>query len=178
MKCIIALVGTSFSGKTTIGKELAKKTNLILLDIDKTREKIDSSKKWLGPEQEKRIMLKCYKKNHEKAKKLLGENKSVILAATYSRDYYHEMLKKLAKKTKASLIIFYLKIPDIKEAEVVKQRMQKRIKQGDKSNVNSMKAYLEQKNRYLLIQDVDLKEINTTLFLSKNIDQIFRALSN
>jgi adenylylsulfate kinase-like enzyme len=39
-KSIIALVGLPLSGKSTLGKELAKRSNLVFLDVDQVRQQL------------------------------------------------------------------------------------------------------------------------------------------
>lgn len=171
-KCLIALVGLPLVGKSFIGQELARQSNFIFYDVDETRLELYPKKEYSGPEREKEIMLESYQHNHKKAQQLLSDNKPVILAATYSRETYHEMLKKLARESKTPLKVFYLYIPD----DQITQRIKKRLAEGSTSNITNLDTYLSVKNRYQLITDVDLLKLDTSLPLQETIETIWYTL--
>ncbi len=138
---IVVLAGLPLSCK----ERLSKITGAIYLDVDYARQEISQGRAWLGPEQEKEMMLAAYKLNHLKAEKHLKAGASVILGATYSRPIYHQMLEELAAETNASLNVYLLQIPD----EVVLERINKRKAEKTKSNIKTTSSYQEVKDRYV-----------------------------
>lgn len=143
-KRVIALVGLPLSGKTSLGKELSHQTDAVFLDVDEARQEIAPGGEWLGPNQEREIMLEAYKRNHERALAVLRTGKAAILAATYSRPVYHEMLRDLASGEGVSLSVFLLEPSD----RSVTKRLKARQVEGSNSNITSMEGYLEVKGRY------------------------------
>jgi predicted kinase len=171
-RCIIVLVGLSFAGKSTLLKKLARTTNLVPLDVDRTRQECYPGRKWLGQEGEKEVMLISYTRNHQKAQAALEAGKPVLLAATYSREIYHEMLRDLGTKTDAPILVFFLTFPE----SLVTERIEKRLKIGSDSNLISYEAYQLLKNRYQLIQGVNLRQIDTSQPIDLNIREILTFL--
>jgi predicted kinase len=172
--CLIVLTGLSLSGKTTLGRKLEQSSNLIFLDVDDTRQEILPGKKWLGAEREKEIMLLSYKRNHEKAAALLDKKIPVILAATYSRNIYRELVYSLAARYGVSLKFFLLEIPN-KEAMV---RLEARAKNGESnSTITTLEGYMELKNRYVKIVKNDAFRLETTKPVDQLSNEILEILS-
>lgn len=173
---IIILAGLPLVGKTTVGKELARKTNLVFLDVDDARSELEGNWKNAGfrgsEENEKNAMLDAYKRNHKKAVKLLKSGSSVILAATYSRPIYHEMLKNLAKELDASLIFFLLSVSD----DEIKNRIRERVKGGGNSNIHTKEDYLAVENRYKVMDGIKVVTIDSTGDIESIVDKIFSYL--
>lgn len=197
-KCIVALAGPPLVGKSTLGKKLQDRTNLTYLDVDAARRQIFIPWEELTPDEQQSIgtevdpkdylngrsvlpppweafaMINSYQKNHELARELLNNGRPVILGSSYSRDRYHDMLKNLALETASPLKVFLLRASDAS----IKKRIDERIKNGSLSNVTSFEHYLETKNRYQIMQDVDLTTIDTESPIEDNIAQILEALRN
>ena len=174
-KCIVALAGLPLTGKSTLGTELARRSNFIFLDVNDVRWNVFPRRgKRLPDKQEQFAMQTSYQKNHERARDLLQQGKPVILTATYSRELYHQMLKSLAKKSDVPLKVFVLEA----SGKEIERRIKQRLKKDNLSVVQSLEGFLEVKNRYALITNVDLTEIDATLSLKQNIKQIFQALSS
>lgn len=173
-KCIVVLAGPPLTGKSTLGKELAKRTNFIFLDVDEIRQKLFPADHPLPSEQEKNIMETSYKENHRLAKKWLAMGKPVILAATYAREFYHQQLKELSQNTKASLIVFQLAAP-IPE---IKLRLYKRQQVESFSNIHSLEGYLEVKNRYQTMKNVHLVALSTNQPLETTLEQVLQNLES
>ena len=172
--CLIVLAGLSLSGKTTLGRKLEQSSNLIFLDVDDTRQEILPGKKWLGAEREKEIMLLSYKRNHEKAAALLDKKIPVILAATYSRNIYRELVYSLAARYGVSLKFFLLEIPN-KEAMV---RLEARAKNRESnSTITTLEGYTELKNRYVKIDKNDAFRLETTKPVDQLSNEILEVLS-
>lgn len=172
-KCIVVLVGLPLTGKSTLGCELARRSNLVLLDVDEARRQLFLSRDFQLPsEQEAFVMIRSYQKMHELAHDQLMSGQPVVMAATYSRPRYHEMLKELVKGTDIPLKIFLLTASD----QTIHQRIQARQEQGNLSNVKSPDAYYEVKNRYQPIEGVS-SVIDAEQPVQQNIQQILESLS-
>jgi hypothetical protein len=126
------------------------------------------------PEQEKIIMENSYQANHQKAAQLLLNNQPVILAATYSRPLYHQMLKDLAVKTQSPLRIFFIRAPQ----HAIAPRLTERQSQKNLSNIKTASDYLGVQNRYQLIDGLTVTKIDTGRTLKQNLTQIFHSLAN
>jgi predicted kinase len=106
-------------------------------------------------------MLAAYKRNHERAGTILKNGKAAIVAATYSRPTYHEMLRQLALEEDVPLTVFLLGRLD---NDAISERLGKRKRQGDRSNITSMEGYNEAKNRYQApTENVIMFDANQTL---------------
>lgn len=117
-------------------------------------------------------MLASYMKNHEKAEEMLALGKAVILAATYSREIYHQMLRELSIKHRAPLYVMLLQVPD----EVIETRMQDRIAKGSTSNIVNMESYAEVRDRYRQFEGSELVAINTAGSLNDTLESISAVL--
>lgn len=172
-KAIFVLAGTSFTGKTLLGRRLARRSNLKFLDVDEARKEIQTDTIWRNPNEEKMIMARAYALNHKKAEELLGEGIPVLLAATYSRPEYHRSLRKLREKLNIPLQVIYLTISE----KTVRNRLLERIKEGSYSNIRSLESYSEQARRYVPIKGKDVKEINADRPIEKIKEDIMRVFS-
>lgn len=175
--CIVVFTGPGFTGKTTLGHLLSERTNFVFYDVDETRWSIfdknpDQDFPDVLPDQMERFaMLTSYQANHERARNAIWAGKPVILAATYSRETYHEMLKSLQQEMGIPMKVFLLEASD-KEIEI---RIQKRLREGSFSNVRTMEHYLRMKNRQE-ITGVDLVIVNTEKPLDQTVSEIFSYL--
>lgn len=154
---VIVLAGLPFSGKTTVGNELAKRYGFAFFDIDVSRKEIDSRSGWHGADAEREIMLAAYERNHEKAAAALNAGQTAVLAATYSRPEYHEMVREVSRQYAAPLSVFLLYVGD----QLVQQRMQQRIADGSDSNILDLASYAEVRDRYKAFEGDELVRIDT-----------------
>lgn len=166
---LIVLAGLPLSGKTELGRAIAENTDTVFFDIDETRQEISPGSEWLGPEKEKQIMLEAYKQNHQKAREALRLGKNVVVAATYSREVYHEMAKELATETGAALHFFVLTIPQTE----VEKRIEIRKQSGTDSNITDMKSYAEVRDRYT--PPPKARILNGTLPVDCNLQFIIKS---
>jgi predicted kinase len=119
-------------------------------------------------------MLASYRLNHEKAASIPSSGKTVILAATYSRESYHDKLRELSITHHVPLKFFLLQIPD----EVVKTRLEERILHGSSSNIVSLETYQEVKDRYVTFHGNELIFIDASRPLGKTIEEISTEIEN
>lgn len=167
---LIVLAGLPLSGKTELGQAIVGSTDAAFFDIDKTRQEISPGNEWLGPEKEKEIMLAAYKRNHEKAEETLTVGKAVILAATYSRDTYHEMAQEVAAKAGVALYFFVLKVSEME----VEKRIEVRKQSGADSNITDIESYVEVRDRYS--QPPNAETIDGTLPVDENVQKVIAKL--
>lgn len=172
-KCLVALCGPPLSGKTTLGRELAKHSNFAFLDVDEARWEIFPKSDRLPDEQEQLAMQASYRKNHEKAGDLLQLGQPVIVAATYSRKLYHQMLQDLAERNGAELRVFLLVVSD----EEIRRRIENRANENP-SVVKTFEQFSEVKDRYIAIEGVRLVKVDTSLSVEENAGQIFHFLED
>ena len=176
---IIALTGIPFTGKTTLGKALADRTNFIFCDVDEARWSVFEKRVDQGYPVElaspfnRFAMNVAYQKNHEIARDLLKQGNPVVLAATYSRVDYHNMLRWLSETSKVPILVFLLQISD----KVAEERLEERIRSNSSSNVLTMEQYLEIKIRYQTIEGVNLIRISTEKTVSQALQEIISYLS-
>lgn len=172
-KCLVVLCGPPLSGKTTLGRELAKHSNFAFLDVDEARWEIFLKSDRLPDKQEQFAMQTSYQKNHEKARDLLQLRQPVIVAATYSRELYHQMLQDLAERNGAELRVFLLVVSD----EEIRRRIENRANENP-SVIKTFEQFSEVKNRYRVIEGVRLVKIDTSLSVEENAGQIFYSLED
>lgn len=173
--CLVIFAGLPLSGKSAIGNELARRTNIVFLDSDLARKEVfGDSTRILPGDFETFAMRTTYTRNHEKARDVLKEGKPVAVAATYSWDGYHEMIKWLAEYTGAPMKFFLLD-PNL-DREGLEARIRMRIEKGSLSNMRSYEYFLGIKQRYQVIQGVDLTRIDTTKPFADSVNEIIQAL--
>lgn len=169
-KSIIVLAGLPFTGKTTLGQKMSEVYGIPFFDIDEARHEImpTPDNRWHGPEEEREIMMAAYIHNHEKAGEALKSGCAVILAATYSRNSYHEMLRELAQKHNVGFWVFLLEIPD----SLVPSRLQERLRQASSSNIVTIESYDEVKSRYKPFEGEELVHVDTSQSIQLALDTI------
>lgn len=170
-KCIVVLAGLPLTGKSTLGKELSEQSNLVYFDVEIARREIERSGSWLGQEKEKQIMLSAYKRNHQWAKTKLSEGQPVVLAATYSRLEYHQMLSQLSQEASVPLKFFLLVCPE----SVLLERLKSRPMDST-SNIRTYEQFYSVKERYQRFQEIEASEIDTSLPIKKCVEKVFSEL--
>ena len=165
--CIIVFAGLPFTGKTALGRELASMSNFLFLDVDDARLEIFHKTPMLSPDFERERMLLAYQRNHAKASAYVLGNQPVIIGTTYSRDYYHDMLRELP----TPLRVFLLGAPD----DVIQQRIEDRSPNSS-SNITTFEEYLRTKE-YFKPPPALTETFDTSLPVSVNTEQILQALA-
>ncbi len=172
--CIIVLMGLPLVGKTTLGKKLASATNCVLLDVENARYPDGLLKQPMprGTEEVERSAMKvAYKRNHQQAADALRRDEPVILAATYSRPLYHQMLTTLSEETQREMVIFLITAPD----EAIQDRIEERAYSESLSNIRSLHDYESVKTRYEL-PPFPYHHIDTRLDQDTCVEEILHAL--
>lgn len=179
--CIIVLAGPPLSGKTTLGNRLHNETNGMFLDVDVRRSQIFRDKQnWLLPEdehfqkQEMFAMQTSYQANHERARNWIKAGTPVVLAATYSRELYHRMIRDLSKETGVFLAVFKVEPP--KSDEELLKRLEGRNSGNNPSNVKTLEHFYEVLNRYRSPQKVPIRRLDTGKGVEENIREIIQRV--
>lgn len=174
---ITAIVGPPLHGKTTLGRELARNSNLALLDLDEARASIfpDSVGLTMQNEDEERfIMYNSYQYMHERARDIIKNGTPVVITGSYTRETYHEMLRDLADKLNVPLMVVYLECSE----DEVKRRLIKRSSEDHLSNVKTLEHYTEIKNRHRKIETPNLISINSELPVAECAQAVLSWLSD
>lgn len=167
------LAGLPLTGKSTLGEAVAAKSNVIFLDVDAVRYKDESTDSARGTEEEeKRAMETAYDQNHRIAQEMLGLDRPVLLAATYSRESYHEQLKKLIETARKPLVFFLLEASD----DNVRNRIESRAASNNLSNIRTYEDYASVRDRYQKMVDAPVVTIDTDQPLEHSREAIFKTL--
>jgi predicted kinase len=170
-KTLIALGGTPFTGKTTIGRKLQTQLAVPFIPVDflrvlafgKTTNHQDD------PRDDARQLSRAYPMQSAIADALLSLGDSLIIEGTLSRRHYHDVIASMCAKHGAALKIIMLAIPEEKEVETITARAQQRCN-DDPSGATSIDDYFRVKNRF---EWPTLPHLNldTTMPLETCIDQ-------
>lgn len=182
--CIAVLAGPPLVGKTTLGKELAKRTNLIHLDIDEEGLALEGilgeqPRNWF--ENSMRMSVK-YAHLHRLAGDHLIDGHPVLLTATYSHQTYEYALETVLGDTfrrfksliESPLQVFELDSP----IENLAQRVTDRLIKGSSSNVDSVEFARALRDKFVHLSSRDVIKINTGLPIEQNIEEILESLES
>ena len=160
---LIVLAGFSGSGKSYIAKKLSKYLNCPHLNSDKIRKDIAhiTSTKHIFENfgeglYSKKMTELTYNNLINKGKKLLEKEKNVILDATFSSIDMQEKLKNCGEE----YIFFWCYATD----DIIKERLNKRLKEKDNISDATWEIYLKQKENFkgFVIPEDKLYKIDTS----------------
>ena len=166
--CIVVISGPTLGGKSTLANAVEARSTFQVLDGDIARASLlpegtdPTARRDFGSE--KASMLCAYRLNHDLARELLDHGVPVLLAASYSQDYYHFMLKDLQAETGVPMRAFYVEAP----AEQVFDRLESRNLQDPISNVRTLEDYEFQLARFHPIQGINLVRLD----IHKTVDEL------
>ncbi len=180
---IVAVTGHPGVGKSTLGRELARLTNLKHLDIDEQARDLEPVlgeppvANWFVNSMR---MMSKYALIHSRAADSLALGDPVLLTATYSHETYVHALRtvlgdtyrRFAKLEETPLRIFELDAPE----ESLALRIAERRRAGSNSDVLTLEHVMELRRRYIPIPGDDVIHINTGLPIQQNVEQILTAL--
>lgn len=174
-KFVLALAGLPMVGKSTLGRELANRSNLVLLESDEARWQIflEDKGRILPKDKEALAMQLAHEKNTENAQVFLREGQPIILTGTFSRQYYHNLLKDLAQLHSTPLMIVLLTCSE----DEIKRRLPKRSTAGVLSEEELFAAHQEVQKRYETIQGTDLLIIDTEQPFEVYFNQVLNFIS-
>lgn len=140
---LIIVSGLIASGKTTIAKRIAEKTNAILLRTDVVRREI-----YPNPTYSDEEVNDVYQRVFQQAKILLEKGKNVILDATFSRQKIRDQAKSIAGNTGAEFLL--VEVKSSADDTIAKKRVEARI--DDAANTN-FEGYLKSKMAFEAINE-------------------------
>lgn len=179
-KTVVAIMGLALSGKTTLGKELARRTGIHHIDIDDDAARCappqepDSYLSDEGRTRERRRMRIAYTILHEAVKANLQAGWPVIVSAMYSRKDSQEFLRRAVEENGGKLKLIWCAFNDTEEE--VSRRIDKRISCNEAGGVHSVSHYFEGKSRY---EGTDLShlKINISEDLQSAVEKVLAYIA-
>lgn len=160
---LIIICGLPGSGKTVVAKRIAEITKAILLRTDVIRKELIKQPTYSEEETEK-----TYEEMFLRARRLLEENKNVVLEATFAKREWRFKAIKIAEASNADFKI----VEVVCSENVIKERINRRT--GDESDAD-FKIHLKYKNLFEPIMENHIVINNSGLFeeTEKQINQYF-----
>lgn len=171
---LIVLSGLPLAGKSTVGQEIARLSNLILLDIDQTRKDISNptTTPKLPEDKERQQMFEAYVENYRRAQDLILKGHPVILAATFSSPKSHEDLVAFAQRLAVPVRVFQI----IADESDVNKRLTLRS-ESSFSNVLTFEHYEEVRDRFYPM-DIAIQIYNSKEPPQKAAQEIINCLKD
>ncbi|MCD6434584.1 MAG: AAA family ATPase [Candidatus Diapherotrites archaeon] len=147
-KLLVILCGLPSTGKTILAKALSKKIDAVHLSTDAIRKDLFPKPQYTAKEK-----ILVYEKMFEKADNLLRIGESVILDATFFKEFLRKKAQGIAEKNNAKFILIETKCRE----ETVKRFFERRIthktlSDADYNVYKMLKAEFEPvKERHLVI---------------------------
>ena len=152
-KTVIVIVGLPTSGKTSLGRELAKTTGLHFVDIDEgpascaPAQEENPLRSYEARLQEQTRMTVAYTVLHAAVEANLAQGFSLIICATYSRHSNQDLLSAAIERAGGgNLKVIWCQYNDTPEE--VELRIWDRLRHNLTGGVRSVQHYLEDKKRY------------------------------
>lgn len=146
---LIGLGGSLFTGKTTIGRELQRQLNLAFVPVDFVRILLynETVKYRDDPDGDTKQLSRAYPAQAAITDALLELGDSLIIEGTFSRQAYHETIRKICEKHHVPFKLILLQVPEDKEEEVIQARSRQRAP-DDPSGGTSIADYRRTKDRF------------------------------
>lgn len=151
-RTVVAIAGLPTSGKSVLGRELARVTGLHFVDIDEgpagcapPREE-NPYRSDVSRAREQARMKVAYTVLHAAVEANLAQDFSVIVSATYSRHSTQDFLQAVAEKTGGNLKVIWCKYNDTPEE--IERRVVERVASGAVGGCRSVSHYLDDRIRY------------------------------
>ena len=162
MKSTLTLiVGLPGVGKTTAAKILAQINGGAILDSDVSRRELFPTERTYSSQETGQIIQEVRKRT----RKLLGQGKSVILDALFTKQRARDEYRKLTEELKINFQILEV----VADEEKIKIRMDKRQREGDVSEAN-FAYYLDGKPHF------ELEEEGIVIKNSKGFEELERSI--
>lgn len=130
---LIIVCGLQETGKTTVAKKIGKKTGAILLRTDIIRKEL-----FKNPTYSQKEKTRIYSEMFLRAKKLLQDNNTVILDATFAEKQNRHQAKKIADETGSKFKMIGVKCLS---KEIIKERLRARFNDESDAKYNHYLKY-------------------------------------
>lgn len=171
---LVIFSGASFTGKTTLSQELDKRSNFVHLDVDSYRLEILGHTQSLPDEQEAEIMVEAYTRMHTRGLEVIESGLPVSFAATYYRPIYKPLLSDSLARIDAPVTIFELTVDDT----LISERIEKRIREGNPSDIKTYEQYLAMKNGFEPITFHPRIFVDTSPGFEETVQKILSSIDN
>ncbi len=172
---VCGLIGT---GKSTLSAALAEVTGLEVLRSDELRKGLaglDKREHRFDPFGEgiysREFFDATYKLLLKEASRLLEKGEGVILDASFKKEKYRNEARKIAYSFKIPFLLIECRCSD----EVIKQRLEKRQREGADISDGRWPVFLKQKSDFESITEINKGEhliINTNKAMDDNLKEI------
>lgn len=177
---IVIITGLPASGKTTIGKELAKRMNILFLSKDDIKELMFDGLGWKDREWSKKIGLMSYDMLYYFSGTLLKVNTSFMLESNFKPEFDNPKFVALKEKYDFDVIQILCKA----DGEVLFERFKKRSESGqrhpghvDTTNYDEFKNALLTGRCESLALEGKIIEIDTTDFDKVDISALLEQMN-
>jgi len=178
---LIIISGPPCTGKTTIGKRIAKEFLLPLLSRDDIKESLFDSLGIKDREWSKQLGIASYKILYQVVGSLLQADQSFIVESNFKPEFDEERFLDLQKKYNFEILQIMCKT----DGEILFERFKKRSESGgrhpghvDNQNYNEFKEVLLKGEHRALSLGSKVFEINTTDFDSIDYNSIFSTIKS
>lgn len=177
---LIIVTGPPGVGKSTIAKQISKKLNIKVFSNDKVRHLKEFSEEYekyrkANAQYPTRFRKKMYNQLIQLGMDEIFKGKSVILEATFSRDWQRNLAKRFAQKAKAKLVSIDVRIDQLSEEKIIK-RFTDRLKKDKKATLPKI-YYLYKKYHQIFIKPTFiLNNDGTKADLKKQINHILTKI--
>lgn len=151
-KTVIVIAGLPTTGKSTLGRAIAKATGLHFIDIDKgpvdcaPQQESNPYRSDEARTRERARMTVAYAVLHAAVEANLTHGFSVIISATYSRHSNQDFLSAAVDQGGGNLKIVWCQYNDTPDE--IKRRIDIRLASGAIGGCRSVDHYLDDKSRY------------------------------
>ena len=178
---LIVICGLTGSGKSTIADALARELGLEVLSSDCLRKELagvplrhhaveDYAEGLYSSAQSEAT----YRELAARADDLLGSGQGAIVDATCKLREHRELLRRIAERHGAPLYLVMAEAPE----EIVRQRLEERVRQGTSISDGRWEIYLRQKKEFepFLESEVEHLIVNSSASIHDAVDAILDAI--
>lgn len=178
---LVIISGLPCTGKTFLGKRLAKEFNLPYLSKDGIKELLFDSLGWQDREWSKKLGLASYNLLYYFAESQLTAGKSFIIESNFKAEFDSKKFLDLKKKYEYEPLQIVCKT----DGEVLFERFKKRTESGerhpghvDQLNYDEFKEIMLKGGYESLLIGGEIIEVNTTDFESIDYEKILKNIAD
>jgi len=156
---LIMVCGLPGTGKTTLAKAVAEKTDAVYLNSDSIRMSMLKEREYT--EEEKK---QIYEAMFEEAEKQMKDGKNVVLDATFYKKELRERAKSVADELKTAFFI----IECVTHEDLLKERI---LKRKDTESEADFEVYKKVKTQFEPIE-IEHLAVDTSMELEKQVELV------